>query len=69
MSDLFISDTNGETLSKALYGLADALSDHKKLSPRHHQCVLDDERTTPSSIDVLYDPYPAEPIERYRFGL
>ena len=74
MSDLFISDqrwiyVNGATLSDALYNLADALSDHKKLSPKHHQRVLDDECTTPSPIDVLYDPNPAEPIERYRVGI
>ena len=70
MSDLFISDqrwiyTNGATLADALHGLADVLSDHNKLSPKHHQRVLDDERT----IDVLYDPDPAEPTERYRVGI
>ena len=74
MSDLFISDqrwiyTNGETLSKALYGLADALANHEKLAPKNHQCILDDECTTPSPIDVFYDPDSAEPIERYRVGI
>ena len=74
MNGLFISDqrwiyVNGATLSEALYGLADALANHEKLATKGHQRVLDDECTTPSSIDVLYDPYPAEPIEHYRVGI
>lgn len=74
MNELFISDqrwiyVNGATLSEALYGLADALANHEKLATKGHQRVLDDECTTPSPIDVLYDPDPAEPIERYRVGI
>jgi len=74
LNELFISDqrwvyTKGVTLADALHGLADVLASHEKLAPKSHYRVLDDECTIPSPIEVLYDPDPAEPTERYRVGI
>lgn len=74
MSDLFISDqrwiyTNGETLSEALHCLADALVDNKSLITKSQYHVLDDECTTPSPIEVLYDPDTRNQQELYRVGI